>query len=82
MVNALRKSNPQVEDANDVFYYCDASCAICHGGTNSEAICHLYVGSIGEAVRWATSQEFEIVETNCTAKGDPHCRFEVREMQG
>ena len=68
MVNALKKSNPQVEDANDVFYYCDASCAICHGGTNSEAICHLYVGSIGEAVRWA--------------KGDPHCRFEVREMQG
>jgi predicted hydrocarbon binding protein len=85
MVNALKKSNPQVEawveDANDVFAYCDASCAICHGRTSTKAICHLYIGSIGEAVRWATGQEFKIVETHCTAKGDPHCRFEVREMR-
>ena len=86
MVNALKKSNPQVEawveDANDVLAYCDASCAICHGRTSAESICHLYIGSIGEAVRWATGQEYEIVETNCTAKGDPHCRFEVRKWQG
>ena len=86
MVNALKKSNPQVEawveDANDVLAYCDASCAICHGRTSAESICHLYIGSIGEAVRWVTGQEYEIVETNCTAKGDPHCRFEVRKWQG
>jgi hypothetical protein len=85
MVNALKKSNPQVEawveEAEGVFAYCDASCAICHGRTSSEAICYLYIGSIGEAVKWATGQEFEIVETKCTAKGDPHCRFEVRELK-
>ena len=86
MVNALKKSNPQVEawveEGGSVFAYCDASCAICHGRTSSKALCHLYIGSIGEAVKWATGQEFEIVETKCTAKGDPHCRFEVREMKG
>ena len=86
LVNALKKSNPQVnawvEETDGNFAYCDASCAICHGRTSTGAICHLYIGSIGEAVQWATGQEFEIVETLCTAKGDPHCRFEVRELQG
>lgn len=84
LVNALKKSNPQVnawvEEEGDTFAYNDASCAICHGRQSTDAICHLYIGSIGEAVSWATGQEFKIVETHCTAKGDPHCRFEVREL--
>ena len=84
MVNALKKSNPQVnawvEEKDDTFAYCDASCAICHGRESTDAICYLYIGSIGEAVGWATGQEFKIVETLCTAMGDPHCRFEVREL--
>ena len=84
MVNALKKSNPQVnawvEETEDGFAYCDASCAICHDRHSEDAICYLYIGSIGEAVKWATGQDFKIVETHCTAKGDPHCRFEVREM--
>lgn len=85
LVNALKKSNPQVEawmdDTGETLAYCDASCAICHGRTSTDPICHLYIGSIGEAVRWATGQEYEIVETLCTAKGDPHCRFEVRNVK-
>ena len=85
MVNALKKSNPQVEawveEVDNIFAYCDASCAICHSRQSTNAICYLYVGSIGEAVKWATGQEFEIVETHCTAMGDPHCRFEVRELR-
>jgi len=84
MVNALKKSNPQVEawvdETDDIFAYYDATCAICHDRTSTEEICYLYLGSIGEAVGWATGQEFEILETHCTAKGDPHCRFEVREL--
>lgn len=84
LVNALKKSNPQVnawvEEAGDTFAYCDASCAICHGRHSTDAICHLYIGSIGEAVQWATGREYKIVETHCTAKGDPHCRFEVQEL--
>jgi hypothetical protein len=85
LVNALKKSNPQVkawvEETDDIFAYCDASCGICHGRTSTKPICYLYIGSIGEAIGWATGQEFEIVETHCTAKGDPHCRFEVRDIQ-
>lgn len=84
LVTALKKSNPQVnawvEEVEGTFAYCDATCAICHGRQSTDAICYLYIGSIAEAVQWATGQEFQIIETHCTAKGDPHCRFEVREM--
>ncbi|MEW5938965.1 MAG: 4-vinyl reductase [Chloroflexota bacterium] len=82
---ALKKSNPQVEawvdDSGERVAYLDATCGICHGRHSETPICHLYVGSIGEAVRWATGREHEIVETLCTAKGDPHCRFEVGEAK-
>ena len=86
MIGALKKSNPQVEawvdETGARLAYCEATCAICLGRHSPEPICHLYVGSIGEAVRWATDQEYEITETHCIAKGDPYCRFEVGEVKG
>ncbi len=86
MVNALKKTNEQVnawvEDENGKIAYCESTCAICLGRHSTEPICHLYVGSVGEAVRWATDQEFNIIETHCIAKGDPYCRFEVGEPRG
>ena len=84
MAGALKKTNPQVqawvEEEGDRIAYYDSTCAICMGRHSDQPICHLYVGSVGEAVRWATDQEYEIVETHCTAKGDSHCRFEVGEV--
>jgi predicted hydrocarbon binding protein len=84
MVNALKKTNPQVdawvEEEGDKIAYCESTCAICLGRHSDQPVCHLYVGSIGEAVRWATDQEYEIAETHCVAKGDPHCRFVVGEV--
>lgn len=81
MVSALKKSNPQVEawveDSGDKIAYLESTCAICHGRKSTNSICHLYIGSIGEAVQWATGKPHEIVETHCIAKGDPYCRFEV-----
>jgi hypothetical protein len=81
--NALKKSNPQVEawveENGDKIAYIESTCAICNGRHSDTPICHLYIGSIGEAVRWATEQEFDIIETHCLAKGDPYCRFEVGE---
>jgi predicted hydrocarbon binding protein len=82
----LKKSNPQVEawmeESGDSFAYCDATCAICHGRQSQEPICYLYLGSIGEALQWATGQQYEIIETHCIARGDPYCRFEIGELQG
>ncbi len=84
MVNALKKTNPQVnawvEEDGDRIAYCESTCAICLGRHSDQPVCHLYVGSVGEAVRWATDQDYEIVETHCIARGDPYCRFEVGEV--
>ncbi|MBT7992034.1 MAG: hypothetical protein HN769_19430 [Anaerolineae bacterium] len=83
MVNALTKSNPQVEawveEEGDTLAYIESSCAICHSRKSDKEICYLYLGSLGEAVEWATGKTYEITETHCMAKGDPHCRFEIGE---
>jgi len=85
MVGALKKSNPQVEawvdDSGERVAYLESTCAICHGRQSSDPVCHLYVGSIGEAVQWASGNEHQIVETHCIARGDPYCRFEVGEVR-
>ncbi|MBI3738621.1 MAG: hypothetical protein HY258_06215 [Chloroflexi bacterium] len=79
--DALKKSNSQVEawveESGDTIAYFESTCAICHSRTSTEPICHLYVGSLSEAVQWATGKSHEIVETHCMAKGDSYCRFEV-----
>jgi V4R domain len=81
LVNALKKTNDQVnawvEEVDDKLAYCESTCAICNGRHSDQPVCHLYVGSISEAVRWATDQDYEIIETHCIAKGDLYCRFEV-----
>jgi predicted hydrocarbon binding protein len=85
MASALKKSNPQVEawvdDSGARIAYHESTCAICLGRHSETPICHLYAGSIAEAVQWATGKEFEIVETHCCAKADPYCRFEVGEAR-
>jgi len=86
MANALKKSNPDVnawvDDSGRRVAYHESTCAICQGRHSAHPVCHLYAGSISEAVKWATGREFEIVETHCRAQGDPHCRFEVGEARG
>jgi bacteriochlorophyll 4-vinyl reductase len=83
LANALKKTNPQVqvevEEADGKFAYVAHTCSICYGRQSDKPICHLYVGSISEAVQWATGQPYQVQETHCIAKGDPYCRFEVAE---
>lgn len=79
--NALKKVNPEVnawvDEQGDTIAYIEKTCNICWGRQSNQPICHLYVGSINEAVLWATGTEREIIETHCVAKGDEYCRFEV-----
>jgi V4R domain-containing protein len=85
MVDALKKSNPQVDarldDSGDKLAYIESTCAICQSRHSETPICYLYVGSISEAVQWATGKEHQVVETHCLAKGDPYCRFEIGETR-
>lgn len=81
MADALKKSNKEVdawmEEKDGTIAYIDRTCAICWGRQSEQPVCHLYVGSVGEAVLWATGVEYEIIETHCLARGDEYCRFEV-----
>ena len=85
MADALKKSNPQVEawldESGEKLAYVESTCAICNGRHSDRPICYLYVGSVAEAVQWATGKEYEIVETHCLAKGDEYCRFEVGDVK-
>ncbi|MFZ6030338.1 MAG: V4R domain-containing protein [Chloroflexota bacterium] len=84
MAGALKKTNPQVEawvdeTAEGRLAYIDRTCGICYDRHSTGPICYLYIGSIGEAVRWATGVDHEVHETHCTARGDEYCRFEIGE---
>ena len=85
MANALKKSNAQVqvevEDAGGTIAFVARTCSVCYGRRSDKPICHLYAGSVSEAVQWATGQPYDIQETHCLAKGDPYCRFEVIEPE-
>jgi len=83
LASALRKSNAQVEvwiDDGERLAYIDSTCGVCHSRKSEVPVCHLYVGSIGEAVEWATGSPHVITETHCMAKGDEYCRFEVGDI--
>ena len=85
MADALKKSNPQVDawvdESDGKLAYVESTCAICNDRHSDHAICHLYVGSVTEAVQWATGREYTVTETHCLAKGDEYCRFEVGEAK-
>jgi len=85
LADALKKSNPAVQawldETGDRLAYIESTCAICHSRESDKPICHLYVGSVSEAVQWATGREFEVTETHCLAKGDEYCRFEIGEAR-
>lgn len=85
MANALKKSNPEVnawlDESGEKLAYVESTCAICNGRNSDRPICYLYVGSIAEAVQWATGKDYDIVETHCIARGDEYCRFEVGDVR-
>jgi hypothetical protein len=85
MADALKKSNPQVnawvDENGGRLAYVDATCAVCNNRHSDHPICHLYVGSVSEAVLWATGREYKVIETHCIAKGDEYCRFEVGDVK-
>ena len=81
MINALKKINPEaemwVEENGDTLAYVAKTCGVCWGREADHAVCFMYVGSVSEAVLYATGVEHDVVETHCQAKGDEVCRFEI-----
>ncbi len=86
VADALKKSNPQVEawagEVDGKLIYAERTCAICNGRSSEKPICYLYLGSLGEAIKWATGLDYEVRETACIAMGDEYCQFEVGDPIG
>lgn len=85
LADALKKSNPEVkawlDESGDRLAYIESTCAICHSRESDKPICYLYIGSVAEAVQWATGRDYEVTETHCLARGDEYCRFEIGEAR-
>lgn len=82
LMDVVPYGSVDVQEVDGVLVYSDYACTICHMRHSEQSICHLYVGSLMEAMAYATGRDiraFEIVETLCRAKGDACCRFEIRD---
>jgi bacteriochlorophyll 4-vinyl reductase len=67
----------EIQETPEGFVLTDYTCGVCCCRKAESAACFLYEGSISEAVRWATGQEYEVREIACRATGAQACRFLV-----
>ena len=70
------------EQKDGTLIFTDYACVICHTRHNDHSLCHQYVGSLGEALAFATKKDyrdFDVLETHCKAKEDDFCRFEIKD---
>lgn len=73
-----------VRDEDGTFVFTDYACVICHMRQDDRPLCHMYIGTLSEAMAYATGKDFrqfEVIETHCRGKGDGYCRFEIREKE-
>jgi len=69
----------EVQETPEGLVLTDFTCGVCCCRKAERPICHLYVGSISEAVKWATGRDYEVREIECRAMGTEACRFLVVE---
>jgi bacteriochlorophyll 4-vinyl reductase len=69
----------EVQETPEGFVLADYTCGVCCCRPAERPICHLYVGSISEAIKWATERDYEVREIECRAMGAEACRFLVDE---
>jgi len=68
----------EVYETPEGFVFDNYACSLCHTRQADHPICHVLVGSIQEAVKWASGQDYEVRETECRAMGAEACRFLVK----
>ena len=67
-----------VNEESDRYVYTIKQCPVCWGRHADRAICHGAVGLLQGGVHWVSGgRDFTVVETQCKAKGDEDCVFEI-----
>lgn len=71
-----------VIDEEDRYIYQVKRCPVCWGRKDQEQpICYYMVGLLQEGLIWVSGgKEFIVNETQCIAKGDQACMFEIPKM--
>ena len=77
LMDVNQDTSIEVQETPQGFVFADCTCGVCCCRKAEHPICHLYIGSISEAVKWATGQEYEVREIECRATGAEACRFLV-----
>ena len=81
LVNNLEYSKIDIAFQNGTHIFTNHTNAIPHLRSSDGPVCHMLVGSLSQAMAFATGknfQDFEVVETTCRATGAASCRFEIR----
>lgn len=83
LVNNLDYSKIDIAFKDGVHIFTNHTNAIPHMRTSDTPVCHMLVGSLAQAMGFATGkdwQDFEVIETECRATGAASCRFEIRTI--
>jgi predicted hydrocarbon binding protein len=62
----------------DVVIYDNPQCSACSNFTSDTSVCTALNGAFDEYAAWAGVSGVATVETECKAKGDKSCRYEIR----
>jgi predicted hydrocarbon binding protein len=67
-----------IERDGEDYLYKDKSATHSFGRTSDVPVCHTTVGFLAELVAWAVgNNEWKVVETGCTAMGEPCCTYRI-----
>ena len=77
-VNEQLDTRVTISEDEQYFYYEAWNCSYCMGWTHDAAVCGAVAGFVHGIVAWALdSEEFQVQEILCRAKGDELCKFRV-----
>lgn len=75
---SLATGRGRVTREGDIIFYDNPQCSACLSLTADSSICTGLNGSFDEYAAWAGVTGVKTIETNCKAKGDASCRYEIR----
>jgi len=79
--NAVSDQVVRIDEDDTYWYWIIETCPMCWKRTANEPVCHLGIGVLKAASKWATGgKEFRIAETKCIAMGDEACVYTIEKL--
>ncbi|MBM3145248.1 MAG: hypothetical protein FJ010_09815 [Chloroflexi bacterium] len=79
--NTVSDQVVRIDEDEGNWYWIIERCPMCWGRKAGEPVCHLGVGVLNAASRWATGgKKFRIAETGCKALGEENCIYTISKQ--